>query len=300
MRVCDAVGEYALELDVRGYAPRTVENTRNKLKAFSRFCEEFHGVVEVADVTPALLKTYSQSMLKRGCKGSYVNLALKNIKGFLVFCYEEYGEGFDAGKGGVRMVKEEAPRFAALSPKDVLYMIGMCKGSRFADFRDEALLTFLIETGVRIGEAVNLTPDCIYGDYVVIEHSKNGKSRVVPITPCLKRVMLRYERSCVGYFEYRRREPWYFLSTNGRKLTYGSVKYILEKRSKGLETDARISAHSFRHFYAHQQLKNGMDIWTLSRLLGHSKIATTTVYLRQMKDDDIVRMAKGKSVLLSL
>lgn len=302
MLVSEAVEEYAIELNVRGYAPRTVLNMRNKLRAFSVFCNEWCDASELRDLSPATVKEYSRSLLDRGCKGSYVNLALKNIKGFLSWCKDEYGEGFDARKDGrVQLVKEEVPHIAMLSPADVKFIMSNCKGASFVDLRDAALLTMLFETGMRIGEVFDLKPECVFEDYIVIEHSKNGRSRVVPITPVLKRAMLRYERICPKYFRYRHREDWYFLSVKGRKLTYGTAKYIMKKRSKGLETDARISPHSCRHFYAQQQLRNGaMDIWTLSRILGHAKIATTTVYLQQMRDEDVVKMAKEKSVLLNL
>ena len=301
MRIIQAIEHYVIELEASGYAPRTVTNMRNKLKAFAAFCEAWCEVVDVCGVTPAIVKNYSHSLLGRGCKGSYVNLALKNIKAFLAYCFEECGEGFDPKDGGVKMVKEEKPRFRMLSPEDVRYMMDRCKGTAFTDYRDAAILSMLFETGMRIGELFNLTPECIFSDYIVIEHSKNGESRVVPITAILKRAMLRYERACERYFEYRRREHWYFVSVRGKQLTHSTAQYIMNKRSAGLETDARISPHSCRHFYAQQQLRNGaMDIWMLSRILGHSRIATTTVYLRQMQDDDIVKLAKDKSVLMSL
>jgi integrase/recombinase XerD len=52
-------------------------------------------------------------------------------------------------------------------------------------------------------------------------------------------------------------------------------------RRAGLE-DKRVSPHTFRHFYAVQSLSQGnIDVYSLSRLLGHSDISITQRYLHQ-------------------
>ena len=47
----------------------------------------------------------------------------------------------------------------------------------------------------------------------------------------------------------------------------------------------KITAHVLRHSFAVQSLKNGMDTWTLQKLLGHAKIETPERYLRLAKSD---------------
>lgn len=47
-------------------------------------------------------------------------------------------------------------------------------------------------------------------------------------------------------------------------------------------------------------MKMGTDLYTISRLLGHENIHITQTYLNSLRDEDIINMAKQKSVLLSL
>ena len=47
-------------------------------------------------------------------------------------------------------------------------------------------------------------------------------------------------------------------------------------------TDARISPHGLRHYFAQHYLRRGGDLYRLSRILGHTNIATTQIYLRSM------------------
>ena len=86
---------------------------------------------------------------------------------------------------------------------------------------------------------------------------------------------------------------------HGRRLTNGAVEQLIKKAGQGIE-DARVSPHTFRHFYAQTQLKNGMDIYTLSRLLGHEKVSITQIYLQNMQDAQIVENAVNSSVIATL
>jgi integrase/recombinase XerD len=58
-------------------------------------------------------------------------------------------------------------------------------------------------------------------------------------------------------------------------------------------TGVRFSPHTLRHTFAVTFLRNGGDVYMLSRILSHSNITTTTVYLRSM-DVDTLSMAHRK------
>ncbi|WP_420911963.1 tyrosine-type recombinase/integrase [Listeria grandensis] len=74
------------------------------------------------------------------------------------------------------------------------------------------------------------------------------------------------------------------------------MTFVASKKA-GIE-GIRCSAHTFRHYYAIQSLKNGMDLFTLSKLLGHSDLATTQIYLGSMGYDAIEVQAKQHSPLM--
>ena len=74
-------------------------------------------------------------------------------------------------------------------------------------------------------------------------------------------------------------------------LHYGT-SFGKQEREAGIE-DARCSPHTFRHYYAVNALASGqiVDTYQLSRLLGHSDINTTQIYLKSL--DDKILMQKG-------
>ncbi len=65
----------------------------------------------------------------------------------------------------------------------------------------------------------------------------------------------------------------------------------------GVNDDIRVSPHTCRHTFAHLNLKNGIDLYTLSRLLGHESVSITQRYLDGITDDNVIRIARKSGVL---
>ena len=164
--------------------------------------------------------------------------------------------------------------------------------------RDTAILTMFFETGIRCWELCCIKPEDIHDDYIII-NGKNHKQRVVPITPVLKKAMLKYEDCKEQHFELRSTDAFFFLSFHGRQLTNCAVEHVIKRHGEGIE-EVRVSPHTCCHFYAQQQVKMGTDLYTISRLLGHENIGITQTYLNSLKDRDIISIAKQKSVLMSI
>lgn len=298
MKLKTAVKDYLIDIEIRKYTPRTISTYRVKLNIFERYCTEELNITDTDDLTINVVKQFTQYMMKRGLKGTYINGCLKTIKSFIQYCYEEDYGAFNTKRGGFKWVKEERPVITAFSKRDVKLMLDSCRGSDFLSLRDTAILTTLFETGIRCLELISIKKSDIHDDYIVI-NGKNHKQRVVPITPVLKKALLRYDRVKEEYFTFKNTEDYYFLSYTGRQLTNSGMEHMLKRRGKGIE-GIRVSPHTCRHFFAQQQLKMGTDLYTLSRLLGHENISITQIYLNSLKDADVIKIAKQNSVLMNM
>lgn len=73
-------------------------------------------------------------------------------------------------------------------------------------------------------------------------------------------------------------------------MTDEAVARILKHAAKevGVSPLVRVSPHTCRHTFAQMQLKNGLDLYSVSRLMGHVNIMITQRYLLGIKDKDIV------------
>lgn len=298
MRIDVALKDYVVDMEIRKYSPRTITTVNNKVKVFAKFLESELEITEADEITPMSIKLYTKHCIERGLKGTTINGALKSIKSFIQYCYEEDYGGWDTKKTGFKWVKQEKPVIAAFKVRDVKTMLDNCRGNDYLALRDTAILTMFFETGIRCQELYSITDKDIHADYIIIK-GKNHKQRVVPITPMLRKAMIRYERVREVYFEDKQTADRYFLSYRGKAFTNTGIERVFQKRGKGIE-GIRVSPHTCRHFFAQQQVKMGTDLYTISRLLGHENISITQIYLNSLKDEDIIKMTKNNSVLMNM
>ena len=296
MEIQQGIKEFLIEIEVRKYTPRTIRGYRNNLNLFLRFCTE-HEIAAIENVTLATVKQFTRAMTASKKKGTYINGILKGVKSFLQYCYEE-GYGAFNTKCCFPWCKEERAVITAFTPQQVKTMFQNCRGSDFKAIRDRTILTMLIDTGIRCLELCSIRPSDIHEDYIIIQ-GKNHKQRVVPITPILRKNMVKYEAVKESCFRYKNTDDTYFLSFHGRALTVSAVEVLMKKYGSGIE-GIRVSPHTCRHFFAQQQIKMGTDLYTISRLLGHENIQITQTYLNSLRDRDVIDIAKSKSVLMSL
>lgn len=297
MKISIAKREYLTEIEVRKFTLKTIKSYRNNLNLFLRFCEEEAGISEVEELTLSVVRQFSLYMCGKGKKGSYINGLLKVAKAFIQYCYDEGYGGFNTRKN-FKWCKQDKAVIMAFKPSDVRRMLQSCKGYDFLQVRDTAVLTALFETGIRCWELCCIQKKDIHEDFIII-NGKNHKQRVVPITPVLRKAMMKYDNCAADYFTLKNIDDYYFLSFHGRQLTNSAVEHIIKRHGEGIE-GVRVSPHTCRHFFAQQQIKMGTDLYTISRLLGHENIQITQTYLNSLRDDDVIQIAKQRSVLMNM
>ena len=143
--------------------------------------------------------------------------------------------------------------------------------------RDRAVLLFLLDTGVRAQEACSLPLVDLHveGGWAKVL-GKGRREREVSFGQATRVQLLRYLR------RYRRGDvPQVFTGKRGEPLSPSGLDQMIERVSDwaGIE-GVRCSAHTFRHTFAVNFLARGGDLYALSRLLGHSSVKTTEIYLR--------------------
>ena len=131
--------------------------------------------------------------------------------------------------------------------------------------RNHIILTVLWQTGMRAEEITNLRKKDIQADTIIIRGGKGGKDRVIPIKSDLRNLLLLYSDQMNGD------DRIFPLSTR-------QIRNIVYRYSK-------MHPHTFRHSFAVHCLKSGMNIRTLQKILGHSGLNTTQVYLDLVSED---------------
>ena len=292
--------EFVFHCQCRKLSPRTIRNYGKQIDYLLRFLQQEHDISSIEDVSPRHIKDFLHSMLKAGRTTNYVNDLLKAFKVFFRYAFEEdYTDQLLTQK--IRSVKGEKTIIRTFTEEELKQMIAYYQGHDYLTIRNKVIILMLIDTGIRLSELTGLTEEQIKYDYIIIR-GKGSKERVVPKSPQLSKWLIKFQAVRKSYFAYRLIPDTLFLSKNAKPLTNTMIDRIVKDagRACGVSADVRISAHTFRHTYAQYQLKSGLDIYSLSRLLGHENISITQTYLNGMRDREILKQAQHTSPLMNL
>jgi integrase/recombinase XerD len=147
------------------------------------------------------------------------------------------------------------------------------------EWRLYALICLLIDTGARIDEALTARVSNADLDQLIIKvRGKGNKERLLPISIELRKILWVYitrHRFKVG--------DYLFPTRDGNKLEYHNVLRGIKEMCANLGIEGvRLSPHGFRHFFSCNYMRRGGEIYRLSRLLGHTSVRTTEIYLQSM------------------
>jgi len=158
-----------------------------------------------------------------------------------------------------------------LSPEEVIQFLGLVRTRKH-----RAILTTCYAAGLRISEAVALTPAAIDSKRMVIrvEQGKGKKDRYVMLSPKLLEILR-------AWWRVERSKDWLFPGDMpGQHITRSAVEQECQKAHRICKIPKPITPHSLRHAFAVHLLEQGTDVRTIQLLLGHRSLATTAKYLR--------------------
>jgi integrase len=144
------------------------------------------------------------------------------------------------------------------------------------NLKHRTFFTTLYAAGLRISEASNLTPTDIDSKRMQlnVQSGKGRKQRQVPLSPRLLDQLREYWKA------YRPNGSLLFPGKRHDKPYAGtSIQKAIKASAKRAGINKTVTPHTLRHSYATGLLEAGVDILTISRLLGHASFSTTMVYL---------------------
>lgn len=269
---------FLIERITKGLSKHTIEFYRNELLPFSNWLEG-NGFINFQDVSTEIIRSYLLSIRGRRSPGG-VHATYRAIRA--LFNWYEFEYEPEGWKNPIKKVKVSYPRgdpLPGVAIEDIERMAEVCK-----NIRDKAIICCLLDTGCRAAEFVKLDlnhVDLITGS-IWVEKGKGGRSRYVFIERKSKRYLKQYLNTRTD------NNPAVWVTDEGDRLTYDGLFQIIKRRAR----DAGIPApglHDFRRAFGKLCKKKGLDILTISRLLGHSSLEVTKRYI--VLDDSDLREA---------
>ncbi len=265
--------EYRKELDWN-----TLKAYRIDLRQFFEFTQEdVPEKSKIEDYIVELHKKYKQKTIKR---------KIASIKAY--YNYLEECEIIDDSPFRKIKVKfKEAAILPKIIPREEIetllnYMHSCKKISKDNTYkywlRDIAVIETLFATGARVYEISNIRLDCINLNTGLIKiMGKGSKERYIQVASgeILDLLKQYYKHNS----EAIKKCGFFFVNSWGNRYTEDSIRLMLKKYTKLAGIDRNITPHMFRHSFATYLIEEGVDVSCVQRILGHSSIKTTQIYI---------------------
>lgn len=150
-------------------------------------------------------------------------------------------------------------------------------GYKFERTRAVAVIAGFIFTGIRLEELKNLRMEDIdlASRTLFVKSGKGEKDRIIPLNPRLVEILEEYlqdrkrlRKTCPYFFTAMRQDT---------KMGDSVIKRLIQRLRK--KSGIHFYPHLLRHTFATLMLEGGCNLYALSKMMGHSDIKTTTIYL---------------------
>ena len=265
----------------RNYSVHTVNSYCNDLSQFIEFLEKKEAIegesFDLARVDADIVRQWMMSLMERSLSPTSVNRKLSSLRSFFKYLVS-------------RDIIQKHPLklvFGPKKPKSLPYFIkerdivGILDAdisvSDFKNIRDQLILEMFYETGIRLSELVGIKDADVDMDAMLLKVTgKRNKQRLIPFADRLKEMIIHYinVRKC----KVDAGGSFLFVRKDGRPVTSAIVYYVVKKSLSGIPTLAKRSPHVLRHTFATSMLNDGAEMSAVKNLLGHSSLASTSVY----------------------
>ena len=262
----------------RNYSNYTIGAYSKDLRQFEDYVKKYkEGIFDPVDVDTDLVRNWVVVLMDEKLSPVSVNRKLSSLKSFFKFLMKQGSISVNP----LRLItgpKTKKPLPYFIKDKEMEFLLdGDGFGEDFEGVRNRLMLEMLYDTGIRRSELIGMQDSDVDCESMQIRVTgKRNKQRLIPFAEGLKNLIQ-------AYTEVRNREVgsesgWFFVRKNGEQLSAGIVYTIVKDKLSEIPTLAKRSPHVLRHSFATSMLNNGAELNAVKEILGHSSLASTSVY----------------------
>ena len=304
--------EYIVYCRSRQLRAKTMNSYEQGLRLFERWCQEQMSIDDVSKITENIIRRYINELQERGKYTFYSdeNSKYKNypdrrrdfrqpVSITTINNYIRYLRAFfnwldieDLLKKNpmrkIRQLKVNRQAKEYISDEDFKRLMAALDKSYFPEHRDYTMIMLMIDSGMRLGECSSLLIDDIdlarKQIFLRADITKGRKDRVVFFSNKTETVIRRWLKFKDRYVETDYLFP---IKSTGARIDINRFETNFKHYLKRVGLNDGITPHCLRNNFAKRCLMNGMDIYTLSRILGHSSVAVTEQAYLDLTDEDL-------------
>lgn len=278
----DFLDQFGQHLVATGKSSHTIKAYTRDVRLFSEWLDQTNGrELSPARITPIDIREYRSYLLTvKNRKPATVNRKLSSLSAFCEWARED-GLISANPADGISQVDEvrPAPKWLDENEEHALLRVVQERGRK----RDIALITLMLNTGLRVSEIPNLTVDDIEispgKGSVTVGGKKGGKSRTVPLS-------IDTRKAIEDHLTQRdpEDEAYLFTSQRGGPLQPSGIYYLVNRYAHDARLEG-VTPHTLRHTFGKNLVAAGAPLDRVARLLGHESVDTTRIYTTPSEQD---------------
>ncbi|MCA1668095.1 MAG: tyrosine-type recombinase/integrase [Thermomicrobia bacterium] len=244
-------------------SPHTISAYMTSLDQFGQFLTDQGMPVAVADLDREHIEAFITRLLETRSAGT-ANTRYRGLQQFFRWLVED---DTIAHSPMERMKPPQVPETSSqvLTQEQLKRLVKACEGKMFADRRDTAMISLLMDSGMREGECAGIKVDDLDLDNrTAAVMGKGRRPRVCPFGKVTARDIDRYLRERAKHRDTD--SPMLWLGRRGPMTGWG-IYQVIQKRAAQAAID-HVHPHLFRHTFSHQYLASGGQENDLMRLTG--------------------------------
>lgn len=287
LQVYGVAGEYSRERDFIAYCQELAEarskNTRSSWESAIEHLRRFSGgSLKFGQLTRPMFERFRDYLMKSDLSPNSAQVYLARIKTAIHQAVRDNLLPVDPTASVTIKGKKKLPTFLTLEEVETL--------AETACANDQVKQAFLFScfTGLRYSDVDALTWGQIKNGFIEFSQAKTGEAERLPLSEQAQEILKHQEKAKPSENLRRKfnKDAVFFLPTQP------VVDKQLKKWGEAAGITKRLSFHKSRHTFATLVLSSGVDLYTVSKLLGHKNLQTTQIYAKVVDEKKQRAVAK--------
>jgi len=292
--------EFADWLLILNYSTSMVEAYPNCINEMLHFLEK-KGINKVEKIKPKHLQEFITVFKSRPNKNggklsaAYINYMIKAINKFSAYLSVTKQGNIQIELNRETEIQKERD---IITIPEIKALFNSINDNYPLGERDKAILAILYGAGLRKHEleTLNIEDISFTNQTIHVKHGKGNKERLIPVTKFILNIINKYIIGCRSTHIQiaAKTSSALFIDIHGNRMNeyayYSIIENMIKKSEISTLQKKHISLHTFRHSIATHFMLEGMDIYLVSKFLGHNSLNSTMIYthlVEQLKYESI-------------
>jgi len=283
-----SIQELFVYLESQGYSVHSLEWYGVALRQFKKFLNDA-GIHTIEEITQQVIYDYLLYLRNRpkmdGKPGklsiSAINNAIKAIKGLFRYLCEVIETLPDNPTRKLKYLKARHAVINSYTEEQIRAILSYIPQKNFAGQRNSMLIQLLVDTGLRISEALSICVSNInFTKSLIRVVGKGNKERLVPFGENSKKLLEQWI-----VIQSLSETSKIFFAKGSDSISTAAIRNAFRKYGVLAGLKVTFRPHICRHTFALMFLRNGGQVFVLQKIMGHSTLDMTRRYVNMLTED---------------